>query len=492
MDPRLKALYLVAVAVGVFFLPAWWMVGVAALVQAALWLGMGLGLRALLWQLRKLTLFLAILVVAYALVSLDPATDRWHTVRWLGLAIDVNVAGLLVGVTMALRVVAVVLGSQVARAGDPRALAAGLGRLGVPRAAALSIDAVLALLGDERGHGHGRGGGRGTGGGRGGGMGGGRGDGSGGGRERSWRGFWAGLGRLARGDASLMVERLRTHIDRAEAHLVAAAGHENSRAFLRDVAVIAGIALTMLGIKALKLLPGIPFAPGHKGVLLIPLYIAAGFLTRSRAGSTLTGLTMGTVAFLLGDGRYGVFEICKHVAPGVMVDLGAPFMRGRAHRVWAWSLFGLVVALGRYATVTAIALAVQAPAVVYAVLLPGLIVHAVFGVLSGIVTAPLVRALERAPEPDAESLRRGSDPGSGSGQGSGSGRGGGSGGGRGSGGGSGTGGGRGSGGGGGSGGGRGLGAGRGSGQGGGSGSGGGSGRGSGQGQRSSKTRRERT
>jgi hypothetical protein len=185
------------------------------------------------------------------------------------------------------------------------------------------------------------------------------------------------------------------------------------------VAVIAGIALTMLGIKALKLLPGIPFAPGHKGVLLIPLYIAAGFLTRSRAGATLTGLTMGTVAFLLGDGRYGVFEICKHVAPGVLVDLGVPLLRGRAHRVWAWSLFGLMVALGRFATVTAIALAVQAPAVVYAVLVPGLVVHAVFGVLSGIVTAPLVRALAQGRDQAAGGQPHppGSGPGSGRGQG---------------------------------------------------------------------------
>ena len=31
----------------------------------------------------------------------------------------------------------------------------------------------------------------------------------------------------------------------------------------------------MLGIKALKLLPGIPFAPGHKLVLLTPLYVVA-------------------------------------------------------------------------------------------------------------------------------------------------------------------------------------------------------------------------
>jgi uncharacterized membrane protein YgcG len=442
MDPRLKALYLVAVAVGVFFLPAWWMVGIVAVAQAALWLGLGLGARSLLRQLRKLALFLALIVIAYALVSMDPAVDRWHTVRWLGLAIDVNLTGLTTGVIMALRVVAVVLASQVARAGDPRALAAGLRRLGVPAMAALSIDAVLALLGDERaGHGHGRGmgrgrgdgtGGGGGGGGRGGGMGGGGGGGGGMGGGRSWRGFWAGLGRLARGDASLLVERLHLHIDRAEAHLAAgdddpghASGIAPGRPIARDVAVIAGIALTMLGIKALKLLPGIPFAPGHKGVLLIPLYIAAGFLTRSRAGATMAGLTMGTVAFLLGDGRYGVFEICKHVAPGVLVDLGMPLLRGRAHRVWAWSLFGLVVALGRFATVTAIALAVQAPAVVYAVLVPGLVVHAVFGVLSGIVTAPLVRALAQARDRAAERESRAPGAGAGPGQGRGGGRGGG-------------------------------------------------------------------
>jgi hypothetical protein len=128
---------------------------------------------------------------------------------------------------------------------------------------------------------------------------------------------------------------------------------------------------------------------------LIPLYIVAGFMTRSRAGSTLTGVTMGTVAFLLGDGRYGVFEIAKHIAPGLIVDALGPVMRIRPRGILAWSVFGLVIALGRYATVTAIAFTVQAPALVYAVLVPGLAVHGVFGILSGIVTAPLLRALEK-------------------------------------------------------------------------------------------------
>jgi hypothetical protein len=61
-------------------------------------------------------------------------------------------------------------------------------------------------------------------------------------------------------------------------------------------------------------------------------------------------------------------------------------------------VLGLLAALGRFATITLIALAVQPPALVYAVLLPGLLVHGIFGILSGVVTAPLLTALDRKPE----------------------------------------------------------------------------------------------
>jgi hypothetical protein len=205
--------------------------------------------------------------------------------------------------------------------------------------------------------------------------------------------------RIARGDVSALTEALHRHLQRVEQHLAETAPDLSPHA-LRDVAVIAGVSLTMLGIKMLKLLPGVPFAPGHKGVLLIPLYLVAGVMTRSRFGATLTGLTMGTVAFLLGDGRYGVFEIAKHVVPGVLIDLLiVPTRRlargGRTRRVIAWSSLGLIAALGRFATITLVALAVQPPAIVYAVLLPGLLVHGIFGALSGLVTAPLIAALDR-------------------------------------------------------------------------------------------------
>jgi hypothetical protein len=172
------------------------------------------------------------------------------------------------------------------------------------------------------------------------------------------------------------------------------------------VTVIVGLSLTMLGIKALKVLPNIPFAPGHKLVLLTPLYVIAALKTKTRLGATLTGLVMGTVAFLLGDGRYGIFEIAKHVAPGILCDLVVPIIANgartgsRTYGAVVWSVVGGVMGLGRFATIFTVTLLVQPPTVAWAFLVPGLVIHTTFGILSGLVSAPLIRAvMDRAPAP---------------------------------------------------------------------------------------------
>jgi hypothetical protein len=363
MDPRLRVLYLAIVAVGALVLADFRVLIGLAVAHVVAWVALGEGTRALGRQLFKLTGFAAFIVLSYALTKDDPSTDRWTKLY----GIDVNAGGALVGARMVLRVVIVVLASRIARAGDPRAIAEGLRRIGVPEVVSLSMDAVLSLMG-----GSGSGGGRGGGGGRG----------RGGGRDGAKGSFWASLKRIAGGDVGPIAERIERQVDRVQSHL----GDKGTA----DIAIIAALSLTMLGIKALKVLPSIPFAPGHKLVLLTPLYIVAALRTKTRAGATLTGLVMGSVAFLLGDGRYGVFEILKHVAPGVLCDLFVPLFRRRAGGL-AWSVLGGVMGLGRFATIFTITLVAQPPAIAWAILVPGLIVHTTFGVLSGLVSAPLVK-----------------------------------------------------------------------------------------------------
>lgn len=206
--------------------------------------------------------------------------------------------------------------------------------------------------------------------------------------------------RVGREGVGPIAERIERQIDRAERHAIDQGLDDQSRVLVRDIGVIAGLTLTMLGVKALKILPSIPFAPGHKLVILTPLYVVAAILSRSRFGATITGLTMGTVAFLLGDGRYGIFEILKHVTPGIICDLLVPVLTrgGRNPGRVVWSLVGGLIGAGRFATIFSITLLVQAPAVAYAMLIPGFTVHTTFGVLSGYVTYHLVIAIEKLRE----------------------------------------------------------------------------------------------
>ena len=225
----------------------------------------------------------------------------------------------------------------------------------------------------------------------------GRGGGGGGGGAHVEEGFWASVKRLGRGDVEPIVRRLERQMDRAEAHAIEHGVGERAGALVRDVGVIAGVSLTMLGIKALKVLPSVPFAPGHKLVILTPLYIVASILTRSRFGATLTGLVMGTVAFLMGDGRYGIFEILKHVTPGLICDLTVPLLvrGGRVPGPIVWTLEGALIGAGRFATIFTITLAIQPPSIAWAILVPGALVHTSFGAASGYVSYHLVKAIGR-------------------------------------------------------------------------------------------------
>lgn len=218
--------------------------------------------------------------------------------------------------------------------------------------------------------------------------------------EEPQEGFFASVRRLGRGDVGPIVRRIDRQIARTEEHLEGEDLGPKGREIAKDVAIIAGIALVMLGIKALKVLPSVPFAPGHKLVILTPLYIVASLKTKSRFGATLTGLTMGTVAFLLGDGRYGIFEILKHLTPGLICDALVPIVM----TVWrtpgpvVFTILGGIIGAGRFATIFCITLALQPPKIAYAMLIPGLSVHTVFGALSGFVSYQIVKAMQVVPE----------------------------------------------------------------------------------------------
>ncbi|GIW41457.1 MAG: hypothetical protein KatS3mg076_2034 [Candidatus Binatia bacterium] len=351
-----------------------WLVAAFVVAQALAWAGLARSFRPILLQLRRFSVFALFVLLSYAFTSVEAEADRWVSVGLAGTALPLNVGGLLLGALMLLRVFGVVAASQIAREGDPRAVARGLLRLGVPERIAVPIDLVLDLLGPERSERRKESSERKKE----------KGEGSPGGSRGGFLALRQRLRGLGPAQVRGLVERVDAQIERARRRFEGRSGEA-----VADMAVVAGVSLAMLGFKAVKVLPGLPVAPGHKMVVLLPLYVFAALRTRSRLGATYTGLTMGSVAFLMGDGRYGVFEILKHVTPGALCDLVVPLVVGRGRL--AWCLFGALVGSGRFATTFAVVALTQAPAVAYAFFLPELVTSLVFGFFSGYVAFHLAR-----------------------------------------------------------------------------------------------------
>ena len=107
-DPRLRVLFLIAVACGVLLSKDWRILAASSSCMVGLSLAVGFGLRRALRQLRKLSVFAAVIIGSNLLVSEDPDGDRFSEVALWGHSANVNVGALLVGLAMVLRVVTIV------------------------------------------------------------------------------------------------------------------------------------------------------------------------------------------------------------------------------------------------------------------------------------------------------------------------------------------------------------------------------------------------
>lgn len=361
---RFKVGYLLAISVAVFSTSNPWLLASLALLQLLLWIAARLELRALGKALRKLAPFLILIVVCYTLLGGSDG-DRFVSLP-LGIlpALHLSIDALLLSLQRASRILTIIVAAQVVqRSGPPGQLAAGLKAFGMPLSLSAGLDLALAMLGDEA---PGR-------------------------RKKKGEKSSRGMRSILKGDLGFLTEA----IDRRIAAVRKALPAELDRNRSHDVAVGAALAIVAMSLRFLKVMPGLPIAPGHKGVLIIPLYLLAHRWGRGRWTSTQFGALVGILSFLFGMGKFGPFEILRHVVPGLFTDLVGPLigLRHRSHRAWVYGLFAIGVALTRLSSMLFIAWATQAPPAVYALLLPTSIAHAVFGFLSGAVT---VRLLSRS------------------------------------------------------------------------------------------------
>ncbi len=430
--PWVLVVYLLAVTFAAFLLPesikATGVAGLFAMQLVVLAAFRSLRLSDLVRIFARLRFLFFFLIAVNAFLP-GPATGRYWPLAW---GIVVNLDGLFSGAVMCAQIALVVLTTHVVRAiGDERSFIDGLRSLRIAPLLAYSLDTTFALVGgslNRGGSGDGSGSGSGSGGGSGGGGGGGRygsghdGGGDGGGHvaaagEETSGGVLALLRALRNRDISPFVDKINSGLADAARH-AARLGLGRERA--HDVGVIGGIAAVMMAFKLVKVLPGLPVMQGAKMIFFIPLYVLATDRTHTRWGGTIAGGIMGFLAFLNGDSRYGLFEILKHLVPGLTMDLIWPVVRRLPLRIWILVIVGWIAAAARTSTQFAMIFALSsdnATLLIFPAL--KLVPNAIAGTLSAFVTYPVLKHLgsraiankERSEalkdEPEAELALRG-------------------------------------------------------------------------------------
>jgi hypothetical protein len=393
-----KVCYLLAITAITFLAPAfaetrsarWFIVPALLAFQILILLACRVRPPAVVRPVLRLKWLLLLLIGAYTLLPPESPSSVDTLIAWqipaVEWALTINLTGVERAGLMCLQIVTLLLASSVVRlTGTGRDLVEGLEAFRLPRLFVYSLDHTLNILGATRRR-SGQAGERGA------------------GREGTSTplGLFTVLRRLLHGDISALVESVRGNINLAGARTSEDADRDPGARLAHDVAVVSGIALCMASFKMLKVLPGVPFASGHKALFLFPLYILASRLTYSRWGATAAGSVMGVVGFFQGDGRFGVLEILKHLAPGVVIDLAEPLARRLPRWALGYCLLGLAAAVARTATEFALVAMLGARAEVYIFPAAKLVPNLLAGSLSGLVSVFVLRAFERSMPPRDE------------------------------------------------------------------------------------------
>ena len=366
---QLKLFYLIALAFIMFAFDQPAVIVGLLVAQVLFWLGSGLPVTGIWTALRRLRLFFLIIILSYAFVGTD--SDQWYSVPMGPWAMKISLTSIQLALLMCLRVITLVIASSWVRLSSPKdAFVGGLRAIGLPELVALGIDATLDNLG---------GGAR-------------RGEGDGGGRHRDKRperenGNSLTFAQIRSGDVTVATDWFARHFKKARVAL-ADRYQDLPAATIHDLTIVLGVSLAIMSLKLLQILPGLPVAPGHKNVLIIPLLLFAARATYGRFGATTTSMVAGIVSFMLGYGKYGILELAHFIVPGMLADVLTPLVRASSRwgRLTQFVIIGAILGLGRFAANFLIIVLAGAPQIAFILYLPLLISQVTFGALSGFVS----------------------------------------------------------------------------------------------------------
>lgn len=385
---RARLIYLIVLSSLLFFLHAPEIVAVVTAMQVLLFVASKAPFSTLLRACKRLVLLCVIVLVSYLLVPLGENFEG--TPFKVGpVELKVYFEGLPIAIVMILRILALITVSIWAReTSSAEGFIAALRWLRLPESVAVAIDAGLHLSSRKK---HKKGSRSGSG------------SGGGGGRHRKRQEGAAGdeganisYREIRQGRMGFMESLLhRAHI---QAKNFLTQNYPNLKPeIIHDTAVIVTIVVAAMSLKLLQLLPGLPIAPGHKNLVVVPLLAIAVLTTRGRWGGFQAGLAIGVASFMLGYGKFGLLEVAHFALPGLVADLIAPSLVGRAGRtLWLrFALFGAVIGVTRFAANFLIIMLAGAPLLAWVVFMPMLVSQTLFGALSAPIGLFVVQKITR-------------------------------------------------------------------------------------------------
>lgn len=378
-----KVFYLFVLASGIFFINDIRWIALIGICQLALWIHAKLGISPLIRGFSRIKWFFLLVILSYLLIP--PAASVADFELDLGFySISFYLSGLEHAALMLSRVALLIFTSLWVRLSMPTGqFINALNRLGVPETVAIVIDAGLSLTGDKKNkkehknketQGNGLGGGNSN------------------GKNKRKNKVTVLFSDLRQGKFGFLDDLLATALKKSRDFLQQRYP-EMSDDIRHDAAIILAVVVAVMSLKLLQLMPGLPFAPGHKNLIVIPLLVMASLTTRGKFGGLAAGFSVGIVSFLMGYGKFGIFEILHFALPGLIADLLVPLLVGGSGflLMTRLAILGALIGLTRFAANFMILILVGSPALAWAVFFPMLVSQLLFGSLSCIVCIYIVK-----------------------------------------------------------------------------------------------------
>ena len=367
MANSLKIIYILLAGTGVFFVNDIRFLGLIIFFHFVVYL-MVQNKQKNLWFLWKVRWFILIIFAFQAFTG--PNDIPVLTIKKWTLALSYN--GMLEGAVTIGKLIAMLLITQVVRFSmKEEDFTKGLKRVGLSEGMAQTIDQIMSVV-------HAEGNGKGSG----------KGGGKGGGAKRA-----EGENEQKGGKLEKATDVLKGRVGKIPEKLMTrlTAATENFKG--NPHAALASSALAITLIRMVKIAPGLPLAPGHKNVLVIPVFLY-GIL---RSGDRFSGLKIGSISgvlhFSMGFGKYGLLSIFEFSILGLVLDLMLKLPFRKTNLVFLM-VIGAVAGAVRIGTEILLALILNMPGTFYLIYLPYVVSQILFGMGSAFVSRVLLKKIE--------------------------------------------------------------------------------------------------